>query len=35
MNNIQKVSDTIIQQGMLPLYFNIDENVTIEILRAI
>jgi 2-dehydro-3-deoxyphosphogluconate aldolase/(4S)-4-hydroxy-2-oxoglutarate aldolase len=30
-----KVSDAIVQQGMLPLYFNADETVTIEILRAI
>lgn len=35
MNKIQTVSDAIIQQGMLPLYFNADENVTIEVLRAI
>lgn len=35
MSNIQKVTDAIVQQGMLPLYFNADENVTIEVLRAI
>ena len=35
MSTIQKVSDAIVQQGMLPLYFNADENVTIEVLRAI
>ncbi len=35
MSRIQQVSDAIVQQGMLPLYFNADENVTIEILRAI
>jgi len=35
MNNIQKVTDAIVQQGMLPLYFNADENVTIEILKSI
>lgn len=35
MSNIQKVSDAIVQQGMLPLYFHADENVTIEVLRAI
>ena len=34
-NTIQQVSDTIVQQGMLPLYFNEDETVTIEVLRAI
>lgn len=35
MSKIQQVSDAIVQQGMLPLYFNADENVTVEILRAI
>lgn len=35
MNTIQKITETIVQQGMLPLYFNADENVTIEVLRAI
>lgn len=35
MSKIQQVSNAIVQQGMLPLYFNADENVTIEILRAI
>jgi 2-dehydro-3-deoxyphosphogluconate aldolase/(4S)-4-hydroxy-2-oxoglutarate aldolase len=35
MATIQKVSDTIVHQGILPLYFNADETVTIEILRAI
>ena len=35
MSNIQKVTDAIVAQGMLPLYFNADENVTIEVLRAI
>ena len=35
MSTIQKVSDTIVKQGMLPLYFNADENVTLEVLRAI
>lgn len=35
MSNSQKVSDTIVKQGILPLYFNADENVTIEVLRAI
>lgn len=35
MSKIQKVTDAIVQQGMLPLYFNADENVTIEVLRAI
>lgn len=35
MNNSQKVSEAIVKQGILPLYFNADENVTIEVLRAI
>jgi len=35
MSKIQEVTDAIVQQGMLPLYFNADETVTIEILRAI
>ncbi|WP_034691176.1 bifunctional 4-hydroxy-2-oxoglutarate aldolase/2-dehydro-3-deoxy-phosphogluconate aldolase [Kaistella palustris] len=33
--NIQKVSDAIVQQGILPLYFNADENVTLEVLRSL
>jgi 2-dehydro-3-deoxyphosphogluconate aldolase / (4S)-4-hydroxy-2-oxoglutarate aldolase len=35
MSKIQNVTNAIIEQGMLPLYFNADENVTIEVLRAI
>jgi len=35
MSKIQKVTDAIVQQGILPLYFNADENITIEVLRAI
>jgi 2-dehydro-3-deoxyphosphogluconate aldolase/(4S)-4-hydroxy-2-oxoglutarate aldolase len=35
MSKIQSVTDAIVQQGMLPLYFNADETVTIEVLRAI
>ena len=35
MSKIQKVSNAIVQQGMLPLYFNADETVTIEVLRAV
>jgi len=31
----QKITQAIIEQGMLPLYFNADETVSIEILRAI
>ena len=29
------VSDRIVQQGILPLYFNADETVSIEVLRAV
>jgi 2-dehydro-3-deoxyphosphogluconate aldolase/(4S)-4-hydroxy-2-oxoglutarate aldolase len=35
MSNISKVSGSIIAQGMLPLYFNADETVSIDILRTI
>lgn len=35
MSKIQSVTDAIVKQGMLPLYFNADETVTIEVLRAI
>lgn len=35
MPNTQQVIDTIIAQGILPLYFNTDETVSVEILRAI
>lgn len=35
MKTIQQVTDTIIRQGLLPLYFNDDENVSIEVLRAL
>jgi 2-dehydro-3-deoxyphosphogluconate aldolase/(4S)-4-hydroxy-2-oxoglutarate aldolase len=35
MSAIQKVTDTIVTQGILPLYFHADENVTVEVLRAI
>jgi 2-dehydro-3-deoxyphosphogluconate aldolase/(4S)-4-hydroxy-2-oxoglutarate aldolase len=35
MINTQRITDSIIQQGILPLYFNPDENVSIEVLRAI
>ncbi|MGA9212465.1 bifunctional 4-hydroxy-2-oxoglutarate aldolase/2-dehydro-3-deoxy-phosphogluconate aldolase [Kaistella sp.] len=34
-NNSQSVSDAIVKQGMLPLYFNADEEVTLQILRSI
>lgn len=35
MSNIKKITDSIVLQGMLPLYFNPDETVSIDILRAI
>jgi 2-dehydro-3-deoxyphosphogluconate aldolase/(4S)-4-hydroxy-2-oxoglutarate aldolase len=35
MANKQDVLNTILQQGILPLYFNADETVSIEVLRAI
>lgn len=35
MIKIQQATQAIIEQGMLPLYFNSDETVSIEVLRAI
>jgi len=35
MQNKKVISDKIVQQGILPLYFNADETVSIEVLRAI
>ncbi|MFT3904417.1 MAG: bifunctional 4-hydroxy-2-oxoglutarate aldolase/2-dehydro-3-deoxy-phosphogluconate aldolase [Niabella sp.] len=35
MSKTQQVIDAIIGQGMLPLYFNPDETVSIEVLRAV
>ncbi len=35
MNNPEKVTNAIIQQGMLPLYFNAAENVSIAILKSL
>ena len=35
MNKTQLVAKTIINQGVLPLYFNPDETVSVEILKAI
>jgi len=35
MSKTQQVTDAIIKQGMLPLYFNADETTTIETLRAL
>ena len=31
----QAITDVIVKQGMLPLYFNADETVSVEVLRAI
>ena len=35
MSKSQKAIDAVVAQGILPLYFNPDENVSIEILRAV
>lgn len=35
MNNKDQISQAIIDQGILPLYFNTDETVSVEVLRAI
>lgn len=35
MKNIQQVTDTIVQQGILPLYFNTDETISVEVLKAL
>jgi 2-dehydro-3-deoxyphosphogluconate aldolase/(4S)-4-hydroxy-2-oxoglutarate aldolase len=35
MTSSKIVLDTIVSQGMLPLYFNADETVSVEILRAL
>ena len=35
MSNINKVTNSIVAQGILPLYFNADETISVEILRAI
>lgn len=35
MTKIQSVTNTIINQGVLPLYYNADEAVTIEILKSL
>ena len=35
MNTSKQITEAIIEQGMLPLYFNADETVSIEVLRAI
>jgi 2-dehydro-3-deoxyphosphogluconate aldolase/(4S)-4-hydroxy-2-oxoglutarate aldolase len=35
MNNTEKVTHAIVEQGMLPLYFNADETVSLDILKTI
>jgi 2-dehydro-3-deoxyphosphogluconate aldolase/(4S)-4-hydroxy-2-oxoglutarate aldolase len=35
MSKSQRIIDVIIEQGMLPLYFNADETVSVEVLRAV
>lgn len=35
MSKTQQTIDAIIEQGMLPLYFNADETISIEVLRAV
>ena len=35
MSKTQQITDAIVQQGILPLYFNADESTCLEILKAI
>jgi 2-dehydro-3-deoxyphosphogluconate aldolase/(4S)-4-hydroxy-2-oxoglutarate aldolase len=35
MNNTEKVTHAIVEQGMLPLYFNADATVSLDILKTI
>jgi len=35
MSKTQQISDAIVEQGMLPLYFNPDETVSVEVLKAL
>jgi 2-dehydro-3-deoxyphosphogluconate aldolase/(4S)-4-hydroxy-2-oxoglutarate aldolase len=35
MTKIQLVTNAIIKQGLLPLYYNADETVTLEILKSL
>ena len=35
MNSTKQITDIILQQACLPLYFNADETVSIEVLRAV
>ncbi len=35
MNNTQRITDAIVTQGMLPLYFNSSEEVSLDVLKTI
>lgn len=35
MNKTQQIADAIVKQGMLPLYFNSSEEVSLDVLKAI
>ncbi|HEV8273157.1 MAG TPA: bifunctional 4-hydroxy-2-oxoglutarate aldolase/2-dehydro-3-deoxy-phosphogluconate aldolase [Chitinophagaceae bacterium] len=35
MNKTQQIADAVIKQGMLPLYFNSSEDVSLDVLKAI
>ncbi len=35
MKTTQQIKEAIVQQGILPLYFNADETISIEVLKAI
>ncbi|MBS1653679.1 MAG: bifunctional 4-hydroxy-2-oxoglutarate aldolase/2-dehydro-3-deoxy-phosphogluconate aldolase, partial [Bacteroidetes bacterium] len=35
MSKTQQITEAIVQQGILPLYFNPDETVSLEVLKAI
>ena len=35
MNSIKQVTNKIVEQGMLPLFFNADETMSVEILRGL
>jgi len=35
MSKTQQITDAIVKQGMLPLYFNSSEDVTLDVLKAI
>ena len=35
MSKTQQITDAIVQQGILPLYFNPHETVSVEVLKAL